>query len=152
MCIQFLCAAVVFGAMAMTLSAAEPEVETPATSPTTAAATQPAAPRMERFSFVILRSAENPPKISREEATEIQKQHIGHLKAMHDAGHLVIAGPLGDQPDKTMRGFCIYREQVEMAKQLAEQDPAVKAGRLRVEVMSWYVEKGYMTFPKAPSR
>ena len=33
---------------------------------------------------------------------------------------------------------------------LAEQDPAVKAGRLRVEVVTWWVEKGYMTFPKAP--
>jgi hypothetical protein len=30
-------------------------------------------------------------------------------------------------------------------------DPAVKAGRLKVEVVTWYVGKGYMTFPKAPA-
>jgi hypothetical protein len=32
---------------------------------------------------------------------------------------------------------------------LAEQDPVVKAGQLRVEAMTWWFGKGYMTFPKA---
>lgn len=26
----------------------------------------------------------------------------------------------------------------------------VKAGRLKVQVMAWYTEKGYLAFPKAP--
>jgi len=34
---------------------------------------------------------------------------------------------------------------------IAEQDPAVKAGRLRVEAMTWWVGKGYLAFPKAPA-
>ena len=33
------------------------------------------------------------------------------------------------------------------ARALAEADPAVKAGRLRVEMMTWYTEKGALAFP-----
>jgi hypothetical protein len=47
--------------------------------------------------------------------------------------------------------MCVYRVgSIDEARKLAEDDPAVKAGRLRVEVMTWYVQKGYMAFPKAP--
>src|SRR4051812_33164376 len=85
---------------------------THAAEPTTAPASQPATqPKidLERFSFVILRAGDNPPKLSNEESAELQKKHLAHLRAMFDAGRLVVAGPIGDQPDKTMRGFCIYR-------------------------------------------
>jgi hypothetical protein len=48
--------------------------------------------------------------------------------------------------------MCIFRcGSIDEARELAEADPAVKAGRLRVEVMTWYVEKGRMSFPKAPA-
>ena len=33
----------------------------------------------------------------------------------------------------------------------SREDPAVKAGRLEVEVLSWWVEKGALTFPVAES-
>jgi len=32
-------------------------------------------------------------------------------------------------------------------RKLAESDPAVKAGRLMVEVMTWYTQKGALAFP-----
>jgi hypothetical protein len=63
---------------------------------------------------------------------------------------MVIAGPFGEQQDPTFRGMCLYKTQtLEEARKLAEEDPAVKAGRLKVEIMAWYTEKGYMAFPKA---
>jgi uncharacterized protein YciI len=69
---------------------------------------------------------------------------------MADAGKLVIAGPFDAQEDATLRGMCLYRVSTPAeARSLAEADPMVKAGRLRAEVMTWYVEKGYMEFPKA---
>jgi uncharacterized protein YciI len=41
------------------------------------------------------------------------------------------------------RGICIYDvKSLERAKALAEADPAVKAGRLRVEVHPWMSQKG----------
>jgi uncharacterized protein YciI len=116
-----------------------------------APATQPAAMEFEQFQVVFLRAAQDPPKIPREEAMEIQKQHLAHLTKMGESGHMVIAGPFGDQDDKSFRGMCVYRVgSIDEARKLAEDDPAVKAGRLRVEVMTWYVQKGYMAFPKAP--
>jgi hypothetical protein len=32
-------------------------------------------------------------------------------------------------------------------RRLAENDPAVKAGRLKVEIVRWYFEKGAVAFP-----
>jgi uncharacterized protein YciI len=113
--------------------------------------TQPAAMQFESYQVVILRAGDNAAQISREQVMEIQKQHLAHLHQMGEAGKMVIAGPFGDQQDRSFRGMCIYRVgSIDEARKLAEDDPAVKAGRLRVEVMTWYVEKGYMTFPKAP--
>jgi uncharacterized protein YciI len=108
------------------------------------------APRMEKYVLVLLRrgSAWTPEETAA--TRELQKQHLGHFRKMAEAGKLMIAGPFGDQPDPTLRGMCIYKtSSVEEAKALAEADPAVKAGRLKVEAMTWYVEKGYLAFPKA---
>jgi uncharacterized protein YciI len=105
-------------------------------------------PNMERYSLVILkRPAGGGAKVADPEA--LQRQHIGHLQAMARAGKLVVAGPFDDQPDPRLRGLCLYRTSLEEARRLAQEDPAVKAGRLEVEVLSWWVEKGAMTFPVA---
>jgi uncharacterized protein len=41
-----------------------------------------------------------------------------------------------------MRGLCLYRTGVEETRQLAESDPSVRAGRMAVDVMTWYTERG----------
>ncbi len=112
----------------------------------------PATPKFEMESFQLVLLRRGPawtPEVT-PAAEALQKQHIGHLEAMHAAGKMLIAGPLGDQPDPTLRGVCLYRVgSVDEARALAEQDPAVKAGRLVVEAMSWWVGKGYLAFPGA---
>jgi len=117
-------------------------------------ATQPAAQpaiQFEKYQLVILRAGENPPQLAPEQAAELQKQHLAHMTGLAQRGKILVAGPFSDQPDKSMRGMCIYRcASIDEARQLAEGDPAVKAGRLKVEVLTWNVERGYMTFPKAP--
>jgi uncharacterized protein YciI len=103
---------------------------------------------MERYSLVLLkRPANGGTKVPDPEA--LQRQHLGHLQAMARAGKLVVAGPFDDQTDPRLRGMCLYRASLEEARRLAHEDPAVKAGRLEVEVLSWWVEKGAMTFPIA---
>ena len=103
---------------------------------------------MERYTLVILKRPVNGgAKVADPEA--LQRQHLAHLQAMARAGKLVVAGPFDDQPDPRMRGMCLYRAPLEEARRLAEDDPAVKAGRLEVEVLSWWVEKGALTFPVA---
>jgi uncharacterized protein YciI len=116
---------------------------------------KPTEPAKAKFEFetvqmVLLMRAPTWKKLPDDEAQALQKAHIAHLEAMGAAGKAVVAGPFGDQTDPAYRGVCIYRVgSVAEAKALAEQDPAVRAGQLRIEAMTWYFGKGYMTFPKA---
>jgi uncharacterized protein len=75
------------------------------------------------------------------ETQNIQEGHMAHLNASGKSGKLVIAGPLGDNGD--IRGILVYKTAtVDEARSIAEADPAVKAGRLRVELHRWFVTKG----------
>ena len=70
---------------------------------------------------------------------------------MTEAGKAVVCGPFGDQRDERFRGACLYRvASVDEARALAEADPTVKAGQLRIEAVTWYVGQGLMAFPRAP--
>lgn len=105
-------------------------------------------PGMEAFQLVFLRRGPAWTPQATPETQRIQAAHLEHLGAMARAGKMVAAGPLGDQPDETLRGICVYRAAtLAEARALAEGDPAVKAGRLKVEVMTWWVQKGAMEFP-----
>jgi hypothetical protein len=58
-----------------------------------------------------------------------------------------VAGPFSEQPDETMRGFCLYSVDLEEARRLAESDPSVRAGRMAVDVFNWWTRKGALRFP-----
>jgi uncharacterized protein YciI len=108
---------------------------------------------MESVQLVLLLRAPTWKKLPAEEAEALQRRHIAHLEAMGKAGNIVVAGPLSEQADPSYRGVCVYRVgSVEEARRLAEQDPAVQAGQLRVEAMTWWFGKGHMAFPKAVER
>ena len=103
--------------------------------------------RMERYYVVLLKRPPNAPHLDDAAKEALQKQHLGHLRAMYEAGKLVLAGPFDEQRDETLRGMCLYRvASLDEARKLAEQDPAVKAGRLVVEAFAWWVEKGAVSF------
>jgi hypothetical protein len=85
------------------------------------------------------------PQLDEEAAAALQDAHLSHLADLHDAGHLVAAGPLSDE---RFRGLSILRVDVEQARALKESDPAVQAGRFSVEVMSWMVPAGAMSFTR----
>jgi|GEM_PF-640454 len=74
-------------------------------------------------------------------AAQIQSQHLEHLTKMWHEGKMDIAGPFLDEDDT--RGVCVYNvKTIEEAKSLAESDPAVKSGRLKVVVRPWMSMKG----------
>lgn len=57
-------------------------------------------------------------------------------------------GPVIDPPDRSLRGLTFYRTgSVEEARRLAEADPAVRARRLAVDIMTWYCPPGTMREP-----
>jgi uncharacterized protein YciI len=107
---------------------------------------------MESFQLVLLVRAPTWKKLPDEEAKALQSAHLAHLEKMWQTGKAVVCGPFDNQADPAFRGACVYAvKTVEEARELAGQDPVVKAGQLRVEVMTWWVGKGYMTFPKTPA-
>jgi uncharacterized protein YciI len=72
---------------------------------------------------------------------QLQAEHMAHLEASGKTGKLVIAGPISDGGD--IRGILVYKTaSIGEAKAIAAADPAVKAGRLKVEMHTWLVSKG----------
>ena len=51
-------------------------------------------------------------------------------------------GPVIEPPDPSRAGWFYRTGSMEEARQLAEADPAVRAGRLTVEIMTWYCPPG----------
>ena len=97
---------------------------------------------LDGYSFVLLKRGPRAFEYSDEELDRLQEQHLAHLGAMREQGHLLIAGPFSEQPDEALRGFCLYRTSVEETRRLAESDPSVRAGRMAVDVMGWWTARG----------
>ncbi len=77
------------------------------------------------------------------EAEEIQKAHIANIQRLAKLGKLVAAGPFGD--DGVLRGIFVFRvASLEEAQAFADTDPAVKAGRLVLELHPWQVPEGVL--------
>lgn len=79
---------------------------------------------------------------SKSEADSLQRLHLDHLGRMYELGYADISGPFGDDGD--IRGITIYNvPTLEMADSLANSDPMVKAGRLKIEMHPWWAGKGF---------
>jgi uncharacterized protein len=103
---------------------------------------------LEAFELVLLHRPPDAPDYSAEELDRIQAAHVGFLDDMRASGQLVTNGPLDGQPDPSLRGVAVYRTgSVERSRELAEGDPAVRAGRLAVSVMTWFCPPGTMSRP-----
>jgi uncharacterized protein YciI len=103
---------------------------------------------VESFELVLLRRPANAPDYPEADLERIQAEHLAYHARLREAGEIVTNGPVIDQPDPSLRGLTFYRTgSLARAKELAEADPAVRAGRLAVEVMTWYCPPGSMSRP-----
>jgi uncharacterized protein YciI len=76
-----------------------------------------------------------------EEAQRIQSGHLAHLNSLAEQGLTLITGPMGDAGP--IKGMVVYNVPDEArVKELAEADPAVKSGRLVVEIHPWWTTPG----------
>jgi len=106
---------------------------------------------LEAFELVVLRRPPEAPSYDEETLARIQREHLAYHASLRDSGQVVTNGPVLDQPDETLRGLTFYRTgSLEEARRLAEQDPAVLAGRLSVDVMTWWCPAGTMSKPGRP--
>ncbi|MEM9918136.1 MAG: YciI family protein [Bacteroidota bacterium] len=79
------------------------------------------------------------------EAAKLQKAHLAHLGAMVEAKKICMVGPF--ESEGAIRGIAIYSTPtMAEADSLAHADPAVKAGRLSVEVHPWWAAVGAKLF------
>jgi uncharacterized protein YciI len=102
--------------------------------------THPGALEQLVFGFLVTGPDRSQPQA---EAEEIQKGHLAYMDALHKQGKLVAAGPFMDEGEA--RGIVIYRvANLEEARQLAAGDPAVKAGRLKIEAHPWMTLRGIL--------
>jgi uncharacterized protein YciI len=96
---------------------------------------------------------EKAPEYPEEKLQELQAGHMANIRRMVDSGDLVLAGPMGD--DGRLRGIFVFRriDPERITTQVAE-DPAIKAGRLEMELYPWNVPRGSLPPREAgqPSR
>lgn len=90
-----------------------------------------------------------------QETEALQKAHLANIQKMAEAGKLLVAGPFTDDGD--LRGLYVFRvATLEEAQALAATDPAVQAGRLRLEFHPWFAAKNIKVAaqaePPAPAR
>ena len=104
----------------------------------------------DEYQLVLLQRSATPPDLDDEAAETLQRRHLGHFAKMRRAGLMTVAGPI--RGDDAIAGVCLYRAgTVERARRLAEDDPAVRAGRYDVRVMRWFTAKGAIEWNGAAS-
>ena len=95
---------------------------------------------MQKYFLVLLKKGPNRNQ-SQEESAEIQKKHLEHLAWLDKLGKVSIVGPT--EGHEAIAGFVVFNtETIKEADILAKLDPAVKAGRLVVEILPWWAAKG----------
>lgn len=103
---------------------------------------------LEAFELVLLRRPTDAPDYPDDVLERIQAEHLAYLAGLRDTGQIVTNGPVEGQADPSLRGLAFYRTgSLDASRQLAEDDPAVRAGRLAVEIMTWYCPPGTMSQP-----
>ena len=97
---------------------------------------------MKKYVMAFLKSGPNRTH-DQETAAKIQRAHMDNIIRMAEEGKLVLAGPFLDGGE--LRGIYIFNvETIEEAQALTETDPAVKEGRLVMELHPWYGSAGLM--------
>jgi uncharacterized protein YciI len=93
------------------------------------------------LAFLVRGDKWTPEKTPQTEA--IQKAHMDNINRLADMKKLVVAGPFGD--NGALRGIFVFRVgSLEEARELAATDPAVKAGRLALQIHPWVVPDGIL--------
>lgn len=95
---------------------------------------------LDQFTVALLILRPDAPELDDEAEAALQDAHMAYLADLHEAGHLLAAGPV--LANDTFRGLSILRVGPEEALRLNEQDPAVRAGRYSVTVLRWLVPGG----------
>jgi uncharacterized protein len=98
---------------------------------------------LDRYTIALLVAAADPPELTAAAAAELQDAHMAHLADLHEAGHLLAAGPADGGE---VRGLSILTVPPEQALELKRADPAITAGVYDVRAFSWCTPSGLVAF------
>lgn len=91
---------------------------------------------MKRYVLAFLKAGPNRDQ-SEEEAIKLGRGHMANIRRLGEEGKLVLAGPFMD--DGEVRGIYVFAvSSIEEAEALTRTDPAIEAGRLKMELHPWY--------------
>jgi uncharacterized protein len=91
--------------------------------------------RLRRYWLVLKTSGPNRDQ-SDTEAAAIQRGHLEHLFHYRSLGKLAVSGPILEQAE--LRGIGVYNVETRAeVEAICREDPAVKAGRLRYQILEW---------------
>ena len=107
--------------------------------------------RFDQHTLVLLVRPPDAPELSEQEADTLQDAHLAFRADLRDQGYLIGGGPLVGQDDERLRGISVMSVDPETARELSLADPAVRAGRLAIEVMTWMVPAGNIRFEDVPA-
>jgi uncharacterized protein len=102
--------------------------------------------RFDSHTLILLIRPPDAPELSDGEAATLQDAHLTHQAELAAQGHLIAAGPLVDQDDERLRGIVVLAVDQETARRLYADDPAVRAGRLAIQTMTWLTPAGSASF------
>ena len=106
--------------------------------------------KLVQFHMALLKKGPKWTAVKSEETASLHQRHIAYVTSLLESGKAMIAGPLTD--DGEIRGVFIFRAQsANEAKAWAEDDPAVAAGHLVVEMHPWWSED-VMKKPASPTK
>ncbi|MGP8214814.1 MAG: YciI family protein [Bacteroidia bacterium] len=90
-----------------------------------------------QYCIVFLNAGPSYNSIPGEQQQKLQMDHLIHLFTLKKQGHILLVGPLIDNP--VTRGIAIFNsENKEEVRKYMEADPAVKAGRHTFEIYHWF--------------
>ncbi len=76
------------------------------------------------------------PNLDTDAGRRMMEGHIAVIEKMFTSGKLLAAGPFTDPTE--LRGLLLFQEcTVEQARAMAEEDPVVKGGQIRIEYHTW---------------
>ena len=111
--------------------------------------TRPFKKRPLQYFFVLLKRPTSLPSMSKEAGEKLQEEHLANIRKLSAEHKIVMAGPFVD--DTVLRGIFVLRaKSIVEAQQLANGDPAVKAGRLFAEIHGpWFIDSSAIHEPNA---
>jgi uncharacterized protein YciI len=98
--------------------------------------------RSEYILGVLVRGPKWTPEVT-EETKKIQEGHLANITRLFNEGKMSLAGPFADGGER--RGIFIFKvSSIAEAEALAATDPAIIAGRLKINLHRWSVPAGML--------